>query len=135
MNFGIGTNVVIAHVNSLNKKDPPTAFTVLAVNVPLLALLLYRMDDLLNISLPERYICAKGQDTQVSAAAVLIKDKPISLPERYICAKGQDTQVSAAAVLIKDKPMQSLMYFSTEQTVSTQPPCLSTEQQVQQQLR
>ena len=107
MNFGIGTNVVIVHVNSLNKKDPPTAFTVLAVNVPLLALLLYRMDDLLNIS----------------------------LPERYICAKGQDTQVSAAAVLIKDKLMQSLMYFSTEQTVSTQPPCLSTEQQVQQQLR
>ena len=38
----------------------------------------------------------------MSAAAVLIKDKPISLPERYICAKGQDTQVSAAAVLIKD---------------------------------
>ena len=67
------------------------------MNVPLL--LLYRRDDLLNISLPERYICAKGQDTQVSAAAVLIKDKPISLPERYICAKGQDTQVSAAAVL------------------------------------
>ena len=30
-----------------------------------------------NISLPERYICAKGQDTQVSAAGVLIKDKPI----------------------------------------------------------
>ena len=75
MNFGIGTNVVIVHVNSLNKKDPPTALTVLAVNVPLL--LLYRKDDLLNISLPERYICAKGQDTQVSAAAVLIKDKPI----------------------------------------------------------
>ena len=57
MNFGIGTNVVIVHVNSLNKKrpsyDPPTALlTVLAVNVPLL--LLYRKDDLLNISLPER---------------------------------------------------------------------------------
>ena len=68
-------------------------------------LLLYRKDDLLNISLPERYICAKGQYTQVSAAAVLIKDKPISLPERYICAKGQYTQVSAAAVLIKDKPI------------------------------
>ena len=33
MNFGIGTNVVIVHVNSLNKKDPPTALTVLAVNV------------------------------------------------------------------------------------------------------
>ena len=43
---------VIVHVNSLNKKDPPTALTVLAVNVPLL--LLYRKDDLLNISLPER---------------------------------------------------------------------------------
>ena len=40
-------------------------------------LLLYRKDDLLKISLPERYICAKGQDTQVSAVAVLIKDKPI----------------------------------------------------------
>ena len=53
MNFGIGTNVVIVHVNSLNKKDPPTALTVLAVNAPLL-LLLYRKDDLLNISLPER---------------------------------------------------------------------------------
>ena len=52
MDFGIGTNVVIVHVNSLNKKDPPTALTVLAVNVPLL--LLYRKDDLLNISLPER---------------------------------------------------------------------------------
>ena len=63
-------------MNILNKKDPPTALTVLAVNVPLL--LLYRKDDLLNIFLPERYICAKGQDTQVSAAAVLIKDKPIS---------------------------------------------------------
>ena len=79
MNFGIGTNVVIVRL------------TVLAVNVPLL--LPYRKDDLLNISLPERYICAKGQDTQVSAAAVLIKDKPIYLPERYICAKGQDTQL------------------------------------------
>ena len=81
MNFGIGTNVVIVHVNSLNKKDPPTALTVLAVNVPLL--LLYRKDDLLNISLPERYICAKGQDTQVSAAAVLIKDKPIHNEFQY----------------------------------------------------
>ena len=106
MNFGIGTNVVIVPVNSLNKKDPPTTSyrinsTGCECTVPLL--LLYRKDDLLNISLPERYICAKGQDTQVSAAAVLIKDKPISLPERYICAKGQDTQVSAAAVLIKDK--------------------------------
>ena len=82
------------------------------MNVPLL--LLYRKDsrkdDLLNISLPERYICAKGQDTQVSAAAVLIKDKPISLPERYICAKGQDTQVSAAAVFIKDKPIPNVLF-------------------------
>ena len=42
------------------------------MNVPLL--LPYRKDDILNVSLPERYICAKGQDTQVSAAAVLIKD-------------------------------------------------------------
>ena len=91
--------------------DPPTALTVLAVNVPLL--LLYRKDDLLNISLPERYISAKGQDTQVSAAAVLIKDKPISLPERYICAKGQDTQVSAAAVLIKDKPIPNVFQYRT----------------------
>ena len=110
MNFGIGTNVVIVHVNSLNKKDPPTTL-LLAVNVPLL--LLYRKDDLLNISLPERYICAKGQDTQVSAAAVLIKDKPIYLPERYICAKGQDTQVSAAAVLIKDKPIPNVFQYRT----------------------
>ena len=55
MNFGIGTNVVIVHVNSLNKKDPPTALTVLAVNVPLL--LLYRKDDLLNISYPrDRFV-------------------------------------------------------------------------------
>ena len=45
------------------------------MNVPLL--LLYRKDDLLIISLPEKYICAKGQDTQVSAAAVLINDKLI----------------------------------------------------------
>ena len=112
MNFGIGTNVVIVLVNSLNKKDPPTTL-LLAVNVPLL--LLYRKDDLLNISLPERYICAKGQDTQVSAAAVLIKDKPISLPERYICAKGQDTQVSAAAVLIKDKPIPNVFQYRTSQ--------------------
>ena len=83
------------------------------MNVPLL--LLYRKDDLLNISLPERYICAKGQDTQVSAAAaVLIKDKPISLPGRYICAKGQDTQVSAAAVLIKkDKPIPNVFQYRT----------------------
>ena len=81
------------------------------MNVPLL--LLYRKDDLLNISLHERYICAKGQDTQVSAAAVLIKDKPISLPERYICAKGQDTQVSAAAVLIKDKLIPNVFQYRT----------------------
>ena len=83
------------------------------MNVPLL--LLYRKDDLLNIlSLPERYIfCAKGQDTQVSAAAVLVKDKPISLPERYICAKGQDTQVSAAAVLIKDKLIPTVFQYRT----------------------
>ena len=54
MNFGIGTNVVIVHVNSLNKKDPPTALTVLAVNVPLLLLYRKGKDDLLNISLPER---------------------------------------------------------------------------------
>ena len=81
------------------------------MNVPLL--LLYRKDDLLNISLPERYICTKGQDTQVSAAAVLIKYKPISLPERYICAKGQDTQVSATAVLIKDKPIPNVFQYRT----------------------
>ena len=42
------------HVNSLNKKDPPTALTVLAVNVPLL--LLYRKDDLLNISTRDTYV-------------------------------------------------------------------------------
>ena len=82
------------------------------MNVPLL--LLYRKDDLLNISLPERYICAQGQDTQVvSAAAVLVKDKPISLPKRNICAKGQDTQVSAAAVLIKDKPIPNVFQYRT----------------------
>ena len=63
MNFGIGTNVVIVHVNSLNKKDPPTALTVLAVNVPLL-LLLYRKDDLLNISLPKRYIFVQRDKTR-----------------------------------------------------------------------
>ena len=78
------------------------------MNVPLL--LLYRKDDLLNISTQEIH-CAKGQDTHVSAAAVLIKDKPISLPERYICAKGQDTQVSAAAVLIKDKPIPNVFQY------------------------
>ena len=42
------------HVNSLNKKDPPTALTVLAVNAPLL--LLYRRDDLLNISTRDTYV-------------------------------------------------------------------------------
>ena len=55
MNFGIGTNVVIVHVNSLNKKDPPTALKVLGVNVPLL-ILLYRKDDLLNISTRDTYV-------------------------------------------------------------------------------
>ena len=50
----------------------------------------------------------------MSAAAVLIKDKPIFLPERYICAKkGQDTQVSAAAVLIKDKPISNVFQYRT----------------------
>ena len=41
------------HVNSLNKKDPPTTL-LLAVNVPLL--LLYRKDDLLNISTRDTYV-------------------------------------------------------------------------------
>ena len=94
--------VVIVHVNSLNKKDPPTTL-LLAVNLPLL--LLYRKDNLLNISLPERYICAKGQHTQVSAAAVLIKDKPIPNVFQY--------RINCLNAT----------------------PCLSTEQQVQQQLR
>ena len=47
----------------------------------------------------------KEAGVAVACRGHLIKDKPISLPERYICAKGQDTQVSAAAVLIKDKPI------------------------------
>ena len=36
----------------------------------------------------------RDKTRRVSAAAVLIKDDllNISLPERYICAKGQDTQ-------------------------------------------
>ena len=53
MNFGIGTNVVIVHVNSLNKKDPPTTL-LLAVNVPLL--LLYSKSDLLSISTRDTYV-------------------------------------------------------------------------------
>ena len=32
---------------------------------------------------------------------------------RYICAKGQDTQVSAAAVLIKDKPIPNVFQYRT----------------------
>ena len=56
MNFGIGTNVVIVHVNRKRPfYDSPTALlTVLAVNVPLL--LLYRKDDLLNISTRDTYV-------------------------------------------------------------------------------
>ena len=58
-------------------------------------------------------MCKGTRHAEVSAAAVFIKDKPISLPERYICAKGQDTQVSAAAVLIKDKSIPDVFQYRT----------------------
>ena len=90
MNFGIGKNVIIVQTCEQPRPDSLAP----------------------KIKRPSYRINSTGCECTTTTAVQ--KGWPFEhLYPRYICAKGQDTQVFAAAVLIKNKPIPNVFQYRT----------------------